>query len=126
MSCYIFAPAKENLALLLRRVRDSKTNVRKAALQVLRSNRRRARLHVFQLYVFHLVLLRPSVPTSVVQALVGLLKHGVIPTTRENLETLAERSRDPAVSVKKKALQCLGELLTVSLDSSLSFSSEVS
>ncbi|XP_043992629.1 condensin-2 complex subunit D3 isoform X1 [Gambusia affinis] len=70
--------AKENLALLLRRVRDSKTNVRKAALQ----------------------------------ALVGLLKHGVIPTTRENLETLAERSRDPAVSVKKKALQCLGELLT--------------
>ncbi|XP_027863592.1 condensin-2 complex subunit D3 isoform X1 [Xiphophorus couchianus] len=70
--------AKENLALLLRRVRDSKTNVRKAA----------------------------------VQALVGLLKHGVIPTTRENLETLAERSRDPAVSVKKKALQCLGELLT--------------
>uniref|UniRef100_A0A3B5M4S0 Condensin complex subunit 1 C-terminal domain-containing protein n=1 Tax=Xiphophorus couchianus TaxID=32473 RepID=A0A3B5M4S0_9TELE len=71
-----------------------------------------ARLHVFRLYVFHLVLLRPSVPTSVVQALVGLLKHGVIPTTRENLETLAERSRDPAVSVKKKALQCLGELLT--------------
>lgn len=41
MSCCIFAPAKENLALLLRRVRDSKTNVRKAALQVLRSNRRR-------------------------------------------------------------------------------------
>ncbi|KAM4730294.1 condensin-2 complex subunit D3 [Anableps anableps] len=69
--------AKENLALLLRRVRDSKTNVRKAALQ----------------------------------ALVGLLKHGVIPTTWENLETLAERSRDPAVSVKKKALQCLAELL---------------
>uniref|UniRef100_A0A3P9Q8W3 Non-SMC condensin II complex, subunit D3 n=1 Tax=Poecilia reticulata TaxID=8081 RepID=A0A3P9Q8W3_POERE len=78
MSCCIFAPAKENLALLLRRVRDSKTNVRKAALQ----------------------------------ALVGLLKHGVIPTTWENLETLAERSRDPAVSVKKRALQCLGELLT--------------
>ncbi|MEQ2288047.1 hypothetical protein AMECASPLE_018971 [Ameca splendens] len=67
----------ENLALLLRRVRDSKTNVRKAALQ----------------------------------ALVGLLKHSVIPTTWENLETLSERSRDPAVSVKKKALQCLGELL---------------
>ncbi|XP_054885394.1 condensin-2 complex subunit D3 isoform X2 [Poeciliopsis prolifica] len=72
------ASCDENLALLLRRVRDSKTNVRKAALQ----------------------------------AVVGLLKHGVIPTTRENLETLAERSRDPAVSVKKKALHCLGELLT--------------
>ncbi|XP_015236877.1 PREDICTED: condensin-2 complex subunit D3 isoform X1 [Cyprinodon variegatus] len=69
--------AKENLALLLRRVGDPKTNVRKAALQ----------------------------------ALVGLLKHGVIPATWENLESLSERSRDPAVSVRKKALQCLGELL---------------
>ncbi|XP_072247708.1 condensin-2 complex subunit D3 isoform X2 [Leuresthes tenuis] len=69
--------AKENLALLLRRVKDSKTNVRKAALQ----------------------------------ALVGLLKHGVIPLNWENLETLSERCRDPAVSVKKKALQCMGELL---------------
>ncbi|XP_061601386.1 condensin-2 complex subunit D3 [Cololabis saira] len=69
--------AKENLALLLRRVQDSKTNVRKAALQ----------------------------------ALVGLLKHDVIPLNWENLETLPERCRDPAVSVKKKALQCVGELL---------------
>lgn len=31
---HIFNTAKENLALLLRRVKDSKTNVRKAALQV--------------------------------------------------------------------------------------------
>lgn len=30
----VFDAAKENLALLLRRVKDSKTNVRKAALQV--------------------------------------------------------------------------------------------
>ncbi|XP_031160553.2 condensin-2 complex subunit D3 [Sander lucioperca] len=70
--------AKENLALLLRRVKDVKTNVRKSALQ----------------------------------ALVGLLKHNVIPMSWENLATLSERCRDPAVSVKKKALQCLGELLT--------------
>ncbi|KAM9344578.1 condensin-2 complex subunit D3 [Symphorus nematophorus] len=70
--------AKENLALLLRRVKDPKTNVRKSALQ----------------------------------ALVGLLKHDVIPMSWENLSTLSERCRDPAVSVKKKALQCVGELLT--------------
>uniref|UniRef100_A0AAQ5ZYB1 Condensin complex subunit 1 C-terminal domain-containing protein n=1 Tax=Amphiprion ocellaris TaxID=80972 RepID=A0AAQ5ZYB1_AMPOC len=69
--------AKENLALLLRRAKNSKTNVRKSALQ----------------------------------ALLGLLKHGVIPMSCENLGTLSERCRDPAVSVKKKALQCVGELL---------------
>ncbi|XP_056250604.1 condensin-2 complex subunit D3 [Seriola aureovittata] len=69
--------AKENVALLLRRVKDSKTNVRKSALQ----------------------------------ALMGLLKHDVIPTSLENLAVLSERCRDPAVSVKKKALQCLGDLL---------------
>lgn len=49
------------------------------------------------------------------QAMMGLLKHDVIPLTWENLETLSERSRDPAVSVKKKALHCVGELLSVSL-----------
>uniref|UniRef100_A0A669DRB9 Non-SMC condensin II complex, subunit D3 n=1 Tax=Oreochromis niloticus TaxID=8128 RepID=A0A669DRB9_ORENI len=70
---------KENLALLLRRVKDSKTNVRKAALQ----------------------------------ALLGLLKHDVIPMSWENLQTLSERCRDPSVSVKKKALQCVGDLLSV-------------
>ncbi|XP_075902222.1 condensin-2 complex subunit D3 isoform X3 [Nelusetta ayraudi] len=71
--------AKENLALLLRRVEDSRTTIRKSALQ----------------------------------ALVGLLKHGVIPVTSDNLTTLSHRCRDPAISVKKKALQCLGELLAV-------------
>lgn len=45
----------------------------------------------------------------------GLLKHNVIPLNSENLQNLSERCRDPAVSVKKKALQCVGELLTVSL-----------
>lgn len=32
------------------------------------------------------------------------------------LATLSDRCRDPAVSVKKKALQCVGELLTVGLE----------
>ncbi|XP_040906250.1 condensin-2 complex subunit D3 isoform X2 [Toxotes jaculatrix] len=76
-TCSSGCDAKENMALLLRRVKDGKTNVRKSALQ----------------------------------ALVGLLKHGVIPTSWENLAMLSERCRDPAVSVKKKALQCVGELL---------------
>ncbi|XP_035518951.1 condensin-2 complex subunit D3 [Morone saxatilis] len=77
--------AKENLALLLRRVKDLKINVRKSALQ----------------------------------ALVGLLKHDVIPMSSENLATLSERCRDPAVSVRKKALQCVGELLTNKPDCSV-------
>ncbi|CAL1577766.1 unnamed protein product [Knipowitschia caucasica] len=47
------------------------------------------------------------------QALVGLLKHNVVPTNSENLSVLAARCRDPAVSVKKKALQCVGELLAL-------------
>uniref|UniRef100_A0A4W6DN91 Non-SMC condensin II complex, subunit D3 n=1 Tax=Lates calcarifer TaxID=8187 RepID=A0A4W6DN91_LATCA len=74
---YVKETSKDNMAFLLRRVKDSKPNVRKSALQ----------------------------------ALVGLLKHDVIPVCWENLAMLSERCRDPAVSVKKKALQCVGELL---------------
>nr|XP_040034892.1 condensin-2 complex subunit D3 [Gasterosteus aculeatus aculeatus] len=77
--------AKENLAHLLRRIKDSKTHVRKSALQ----------------------------------ALVGLMKHSVIPLSLENLATLSERCRDPAVSVKKKAMQCVAELLAAKPDSSM-------
>ncbi|XP_057704666.1 condensin-2 complex subunit D3 isoform X2 [Corythoichthys intestinalis] len=77
--------ARENIGLLLRRVQDSKSNVRKSALQ----------------------------------ALVGFLKHGVIPMTWENLSVLSERCRDPAVSVKKKALQCVGEMLNAKSDYNL-------
>ncbi|CAL8334207.1 unnamed protein product [Lota lota] len=69
---------KDNLALLMSRVADCKTGVRKSALQ----------------------------------AILALLKHGVIPMITENLSVLSDRCRDPALSVKKKALQCLGELLT--------------
>ncbi|GAA6228439.1 condensin-2 complex subunit D3 [Lates japonicus] len=77
--------AKDNMAFLLRRVKDSKPNVRKSALQ----------------------------------ALVGLLKHDVIPVCWENLAMLSERCRDPAVSVKKKALQCVGELLVAKPESTV-------
>ncbi|XP_068597136.1 condensin-2 complex subunit D3 [Brachionichthys hirsutus] len=52
-----------------------------------------------------------NVRRSALQALLGLLKHDVLPVTWENLTALCERCRDAAVSVKKKALQCLGELL---------------
>uniref|UniRef100_A0A8C5E3Q1 Condensin complex subunit 1 C-terminal domain-containing protein n=1 Tax=Gouania willdenowi TaxID=441366 RepID=A0A8C5E3Q1_GOUWI len=52
-------------------------------------------------------------------ALVSLLKHGVIPVSAENVETLSERCRDPAVSVKKKALQCVGELLAAKAENAV-------
>ncbi|KAL4553842.1 condensin-2 complex subunit D3-like, partial [Arapaima gigas] len=35
----------------------------------------------------------------------------MIPCSQENLSILSDRCRDPAVSVKKKALQCLMDLL---------------
>lgn len=44
----------------------------------------------------------------------SLLKHNVIMLSQESLAVLSDRCRDPALSVKKKALQCLMELLTVS------------
>jgi len=44
----------------------------------------------------------------------SLLKHGVVSCSAENLSILSERCRDPAVSVKKKAMQCLMDLLAVS------------
>lgn len=46
--------------------------------------------------------------------MMGLLKHNVIMLSEENLAVLSERTRDPALSVKKKALQCLMDLLAVS------------
>lgn len=80
-------------------------------------------------YVFHLSkhtqlrhftdYLYPLCSAVPPQALVGLLKHDVIPMSSENLATLSERCRDPAVSVKKKALQCVGEMLAVSLNQQL-------
>ncbi|XP_067297852.1 condensin-2 complex subunit D3 isoform X2 [Pseudorasbora parva] len=48
---------------------------------------------------------------SALETVMSLLKHGVITCSVENLSILSERCRDPAVSVKKKAMQCLMDLL---------------
>uniref|UniRef100_A0AAY4ABB0 Condensin complex subunit 1 C-terminal domain-containing protein n=1 Tax=Denticeps clupeoides TaxID=299321 RepID=A0AAY4ABB0_9TELE len=81
---FAFNTAQETMGVLKRRVSDSKTNVRKAAIEV-----------------------------------TSLLKHSVIMCSEENLTLLSERCRDPAVSVKKKALQCLTDLLVACPDRSL-------
>ncbi|XP_043098978.1 condensin-2 complex subunit D3 [Puntigrus tetrazona] len=48
---------------------------------------------------------------SALETIMSLLKHGVISCSAENLNILSDRCRDPAVSVKKKAMQCLMDLL---------------
>ncbi|XP_058431285.1 condensin-2 complex subunit D3 isoform X2 [Marmota monax] len=65
------------MAMLRKRIRDEKTNVRKSAVQVL----------------------------------VNILKHSDILGMEEDLSTLQDLCRDPAVSVRKQALQSLTELL---------------
>lgn len=44
----------------------------------------------------------------------SILKHNVVPCTPEDLATLQDRCRDPAVSVRKQALQSITDLLMVS------------
>nr|XP_027801210.1 condensin-2 complex subunit D3 [Marmota flaviventris] len=65
------------MAMLRKRIRDEKTNVRKSAVQVL----------------------------------VNILKHSDILGMEEDLSTLQDLCRDPAVSVRKQSLQSLTELL---------------
>ncbi|XP_073698531.1 condensin-2 complex subunit D3 [Garra rufa] len=48
---------------------------------------------------------------NALETVMSLLKHGVISCSAENLNILSDRCRDPAVSVKKKAMQCLMDLL---------------
>ncbi|TRY56494.1 hypothetical protein DNTS_008784 [Danionella cerebrum] len=48
---------------------------------------------------------------SALETFTSLLKHGVVSCNVDNLSILSERCRDSAVSVKKKAFQCLMELL---------------
>lgn len=105
---------KENLALLLQRVEDSKTNVRKSALQVLKKVISQIPA-VLLLYVPCGSLWAHTSCAVSLQTLVALLKHDVIPMKWETLATVSDRCRDPAVSVKKKALQCVDDLLSVSL-----------
>ena len=47
------------------------------------------------------------------QVFMNILKHKVIPCTAEDLSTLQDRCRDPAVSVRKQALQSITDLLVV-------------
>ncbi|XP_069470215.1 condensin-2 complex subunit D3 [Ambystoma mexicanum] len=68
---------KEVLTMLRLRAGDEKTNVRRAALQVL----------------------------------VNIFKFNVVSFSAEDLSTLKDRCRDPAVSVRKQALQSLTDLL---------------
>ncbi|OXB65770.1 hypothetical protein ASZ78_004446 [Callipepla squamata] len=99
---------KEIMAVLRVRAGDEKTTVRKSALQWLN-------LEMNFFLVNYLVLLAciPNEVTLVLdfQVFTNILKHKAIPCTAEDLSTLQDRCRDPAVSVRKQALQSVTELL---------------
>ncbi|KAM6190963.1 condensin-2 complex subunit D3 [Sarcoramphus papa] len=54
---------------------------------------------------------KTNVRKSALQVFMNILKHKVIPCTAEDLSTLQDRCRDPAVSVRKQALQSITDLL---------------
>ncbi|NWH72720.1 CNDD3 protein, partial [Piaya cayana] len=54
---------------------------------------------------------KTNVRKSALQVFMNILKHRVIPCTAEDLSALRDRCRDPAVSVRKQALQSITELL---------------
>ncbi|XP_074833050.1 condensin-2 complex subunit D3 [Carettochelys insculpta] len=54
---------------------------------------------------------KTNVRKSALQVFMSILKHNVIQCTPEDLSTLQDRCRDPAVSVRKQALQSITELL---------------
>ncbi|NXY46534.1 CNDD3 protein, partial [Ceuthmochares aereus] len=54
---------------------------------------------------------KTNVRKSALQVFMNILKYRVIPCTAEDLSTLQDRCRDPAVSVRKQALQSITELL---------------
>ncbi|XP_075046453.1 condensin-2 complex subunit D3 [Mixophyes fleayi] len=54
---------------------------------------------------------KTNVRKSALQVLVNILKYNLIPCTSENLATLQDRCRDPAVSVRKQSITSLTELL---------------
>ncbi|NXP11351.1 CNDD3 protein, partial [Thinocorus orbignyianus] len=54
---------------------------------------------------------KTNVRKSALQVFMNILKHKIIPCTAEDLSTLQDRCRDPAVSVRKQALQSVTELL---------------
>uniref|UniRef100_A0A7M4FS67 Condensin-2 complex subunit D3 n=1 Tax=Crocodylus porosus TaxID=8502 RepID=A0A7M4FS67_CROPO len=54
---------------------------------------------------------KTNVRKSALQVFMSILKHQVIPCTPEDLSTIQDRCRDPAISVRKQALQSITELL---------------
>ncbi|XP_073513426.1 condensin-2 complex subunit D3 isoform X2 [Phyllobates terribilis] len=54
---------------------------------------------------------KTNVRKSALQVLVNILKYNLIPCCSNDLSTLQDRCRDPAVSVRKQALTSLTELL---------------
>ncbi|XP_044137939.1 condensin-2 complex subunit D3 [Bufo gargarizans] len=54
---------------------------------------------------------KTNVRKSALQVLVNILKYNLIPCSSDDLATLQDRCRDPAVSVRKQALTSLTELL---------------
>ncbi|NXF98498.1 CNDD3 protein, partial [Eubucco bourcierii] len=56
---------------------------------------------------------KTNVRRAALQVFTSILKHKVIPCTTEDLSALQDHCRDPAVSVRKQALQSLTELLLV-------------
>ncbi|XP_075185200.1 LOW QUALITY PROTEIN: condensin-2 complex subunit D3 [Anomaloglossus baeobatrachus] len=54
---------------------------------------------------------KTNVRKSALQVLVNILKYNLIPCSSNDLSTLQDRCRDPAVSVRKQALTSLTELL---------------
>uniref|UniRef100_A0A8C5PFA2 Condensin-2 complex subunit D3 n=1 Tax=Leptobrachium leishanense TaxID=445787 RepID=A0A8C5PFA2_9ANUR len=54
---------------------------------------------------------KTTVRKSALQVLVNIFKYDLIPFSPEDLNTLPDRCRDPAVSVRKQALSSLTELL---------------
>ncbi|NWH65606.1 CNDD3 protein, partial [Geococcyx californianus] len=54
---------------------------------------------------------KTNVRKSALQVFMNILKHKVIPCTAEDLSALQDRCRDPAVSVRKQALQSITELI---------------
>ncbi|NXA51067.1 CNDD3 protein, partial [Nothocercus julius] len=54
---------------------------------------------------------KTNVRKSALQVFMSILKNNVIPCTAEDLSTLQDRCRDPAITVRKQALQSITELL---------------
>lgn len=70
------------------------------------------------LFLIHYLALLACIPNKLMlpsdlQVFTNILKHKAIPCTAEDLSTLQDRCRDPAVSVRKQALQSVTELLEV-------------